>query len=335
MGVHGSFPGIEVPRARDLPIPDSPLPQAGRTVLRRLWFPLFIVLMLGACTTAPESSSILIVGQYAPELKDWLPPMPEQSAWEWRDAVGTAGEAALRLDGDSFHWQLQGQPEGALTLIPRDSTWLGFRIDDHDDLRRIPPLPVLGLDSPDYPHLLEFLRRLTLPLLGARVQHWPEAVVTVSAPDTIGGAVDLAACLREAVASWNGGPDAPWFRWIDRPDSTVGVRLVHHPGTITTPPMSLTLVRRDPQGRPLTMHLNLGDNYDRPGTRRYVVRAMVHELAHALLLWGHSTDRNHILWGSAPPLRNDPSADERRGAQLWRRLPPGLDLNRYGVTPPG
>jgi len=148
-----------------------------------------LALVLGACTSAPAPTPILVVGRYEPGLKDWLPAATRRMLWDGHDTAGVT--------------------------------------------------------------------------------------------------VDLVACLREAVTIWNDGPDGPWFRWHDQPDSSPGPWCA-------------------------SWCMNWPSRCCRGGT-----------------------DRDHILWGRAPPLHIDPRADERRGAQRWRRLPPGLDLYRYGVTPPG
>ena len=77
------------------------------------------------------------------------------------------------------------------------------------------------------------------------------------------------------------------------------------------------------------MNLVAGNNYDDLREPKYVVRGFVHELGHALFLWGHSPDRDHSLWGIGPPIVEQPSQDERKAARLLHGLPEGLDLSRY------
>ena len=113
------------------------------------------------------------------------------------------------------------------------------------------------------------------------------------------------------------------------------MRLVHLAGRSLNPPLWAQITRLDSLGAPLRVHIVCGDNYDDRRDSIYAVRGFVHELGHALFLWGHSPDRDHVLWGAAPPLRDTPSPDERKAALLWHGLPAGLDLNRYApLIPP-
>lgn len=278
-----------------------------------------------------------IIGNWAPGLKDWL--QVEDGVWTWswhaENAAGgtSSGDGTLIVQDDRYRWQiaLPANAAAALTrinLTPQDTTWLPLHAPDLEALADMPPLPHLGVDSASYPDLVSMLRDLLTPLFGAVVVHWPAYPVPVRSPPAQSGEVDLAACLREAVTIWNAGEPEPWFVW--QPDAAWGVRLAHFSGSIRQPPLMIQLTRLDPEHRPLAMRIVAGDNYASAPSRPYAVRAMAHELGHALCLWGHSPDREHLLWGAAPPLRDDPSADERRAARLLRLLPPGLDLNRYG-----
>ena len=130
---------------------------------------------------------------------------------------------------------------------------------------------------------------------------------------------------------WNSGEPEPWFR-IDE-DAFWGVRLVHFPEAILRPPLLARITRLDDQGNPLRVNIIVGDNYDDAVDRKYAIRGFIHELGHALFLWGHSDDRNHVLWGAAPPMVDWPSDDERKAARLWHGLPEGLDLNDYFSEP--
>ena len=190
-----------------------------------------------------------------------------------------------------------------------------------------PPLPIQPVDSAAYPHLLSLLQDLSDPLFGQVVVHWPELPVPVRAGNAVAGVTDLSACLAQAVAVWNEGAAAAWFR-LDE-SAGWGVRLVHLPDVRLSPPLEIRLTRRADDGAPLRMNLMAGNNYDDLRDPVYAVRGLVHELGHALLLWGHTSDRRHSLWGAAPPLVAEPSADERKAALLWHGLPVGLDLSLY------
>ena len=278
-----------------------------------------------------------MIGTWAPNLKEFLDLADGVWTWQWQAASEqgalTAGTARLIITGCHFRWQFGGaDAAGAesrrLALAPRDSLWLCIRVADRGELALTPPLPRLAVDSAFYPDLVTMVRALTTPRFGGVVTHWPAYPVPVGSPTAVSGEVDLAACLREAVEIVNAGEPEPWFEW--QPAASWGVRLAYYQGSIRTPPLQIQITRRDAQNRPLAMRIAAGDNYARASRRPYAVRGLAHELTHAMLLWGHSPDRAHLLWGLAPPLRDDPSGDERRAIRLWRRLPAGLDLNRYG-----
>jgi hypothetical protein len=290
-----------------------------------------LLLFAAACATAPEEPPTMIVGAIDPDLKSWVDLADGESSWTWY-GERRQGEARLTIAGSRFRWRLDGAPADSLVLVPAGGNWLTMAVGSRAELAATPPLPRLPVDSAAYPHLLAMVRDLITPRFGGLVTHWASWPVPVGSLPAISGEVDLAACLREAVTIWNEGEDAPWFAW--KPAASSGVRLAHYAGGLRRPPLSLTMVRRDSLGRPLRMRIAAGDNYASEAARPYAVRGMVHELGHALLLWGHSPDRTHVLWGGGPPLRASPSADERRAARFLRLLPAGLDLRRYGVPPP-
>ena len=257
-------------------------------------------------------------------------------SWEWTWEAGDAprrGTARLRLTATGgtwlatweFHPLLPGTP---LRLFPthietwHPMVWSG-------DLTHPPlPLPVVAVDSYQYPHLLALLKDLSRDRFQGVVTSWPEYPVPVRVFPAQNDSVDLAATLREAMAIWNAGPAGPWFR--EDPATGWGLRLVHFPDRSLRPPARCRITRLDDEGRPMRVHIELGNDYDQPWDRRYALRALVHELGHGLLLWGHSRERDHVLWGGAPPLLAEPSADERKAALWWRGLPDGLDLMAYG-----
>ena len=237
------------------------------------------------------------------------------------------------MDGEVFRWRLADEPrDTSLVLAPVDPEWLTLELAVPGDLASTPPLPRLPLISDAWPDLVSMLRALITPRFDAVVTHWPDVPVPVKAPVAVSGDVDLAACLREAVEIWNTGEPSPHFVWD--PDAAWGVRLAHYAGSIREPPLQAQLTRRNDAGQPLSLRIAAGDNYASPAARKYVVRGLAHELGHAMLLWGHSPDRRHLLWGAAPPLVDGPSDDERRAVRLLQRLPAGLDLTRYRASAP-
>jgi hypothetical protein len=188
-------------------------------------------------------------------------------------------------------------------------------------------MPRREVTSPYFPHLLALLQELTTPWFEQQVAHWPQGPVPIRIGSAVSGLVDLSACLREAVEIWNADRIEPWFR-IDE-EAAWGVRLIHYQDIRLAPPLEIRITRLDSVGTPLRMNLVAGNNYAALREPKYVVRGFVHELGHALFLWGHSPDREHSLWGSGPPLVIRPSKDERKAAQLLHGLPEGLDLSRY------
>lgn len=227
--------------------------------------------------------------------------------WTFRPCLPLGGQVVLApVDGQWWH------PFTFVTTDPKDS-----------------PVPILRQDalSTHYPDLLALVQDLTAPYFQGIVRHWPDWPVPVRVGDYRSGAVNLSACLAAAVRTWNAGEKDPWFRFEEQADW--GVRLVHYPLALLCPPLRTQLTRIDASGDPVRMNILVGMNYTDATDSVYVVRGMVHELGHCLLLWGHSPDRIHSLWGAAPPLVDAPSLDERKAARLLRGLPEGLDLGRY------
>ena len=262
--------------------------------------------------------------------------------WTWTaTASGRQGTAELLVEADRaggrWSWNMVGTapPGGSgLELVPASGrTWLPLRLPAEAAGADWLPLPRLSVDSPHFADLTALLAELTRPRFGSRVTHWPARPIPVRCGAARAGEVDLSACLREAVNRWNEGLAEPWFACSDSADW--GVRLVHLAGRRLTPPLWAQITRLDSLGAPLRVHIVCGDNYDDRRDSVYAVRGFVHELGHALFLWGHSPDRDHVLWAAAPPLRDTPSPDEEKAAQLWHGLPSGLDLNRYApLIPP-
>ena len=312
-----------------------------------------VAVLLGGtgCDSLQEPSPAGKRGSYSPlantvtypeSLHEFLNLTDGRWDWSWTcsapDSQQTGGTAQLALVGLRAYWTYPGAgraslPAGAdtvrLSLTPADpGRWHSLTITwPVVEPPQLLPLPRLRVDSAYYADLLELLQELTTPRFAQRVVHWPEFPVPIKAGEAVSGEVDLTACLYEAMEIWNQGEPEPLFRWDPR--SPWGVRLVHFAGHIRRPALSVAVVRLDGQGNPLRINLLAGDNYDDLCDRPYAVRGMIHELAHTLFLWGHSKDRHHVLWGSAPPIVDEPSQDERRAFRLWNLLPEGLDLWIY------
>jgi len=193
------------------------------------------------------------------------------------------------------------------------------------------PFPVVHLPNSSSDHIMEFLKGLTANLFDSTTCHWPKFPIPVRIGNAHSGQVNLSDCLVEAIQRWNNDEIEPWFQINET--AGWGVQLVHFPGVIMHPPLQARITRLDDEGRPLRVQILVGDNYSTPAARPYAVRGFVHELGHALFLWGHSSDRNHVLWGTGPPLVDHPSSTERKAAQLMHSLPEGLDLKKYISEP--
>ncbi len=269
--------------------------------------------------------------------------------WTWTSADSSAGKARLGflpLPPPSVGWQIKWEfsglksgilPLGTMDLQPLDEEiWHPFFWEHSgvDSVITFPfPLPIQEVESNLYSGVLELLKTLITPYFHQVIVHWRQATVPVRLVPAQNGSLDLAACLTEAVGIWNEGEDQPWFEI--NPDAAWGLRLVHFPGRHLHPPLFSQITRLESPGHPARIHIVTGDNYDDPWDRVYAVRGFVHELAHALFLWGHSLDNQHSLWGRGPPLVSAPSLDERKAARWMRGLPEGLDLSQYEVSPSG
>ncbi len=227
-------------------------------------------------------------------------------------------------------WTLTPAPPlpSRVIFTPADTTlWHAFRCRIADTKAQPVPLPKSPVDSPCYDDLLDLVEDLTAGYFDHVMRHWQDYPVPVRCGNHRSGEVDLSACLARAVAIWNRAEHAPWFT-LDE-DADWGVRLLHYAGAHMSPTLRVQLTRHDVHGDPVRMNIAVGDDYRTARDSTYVIRGMVHELGHTLLLWGHSRDRDHCLWGAAPPLVCTPSADERKAAHLVRDLPEGLDLKNY------
>ncbi len=313
---------------------------------------LLLVSIVNGCqsdATGPDmQSSYQDPGQryryeYPASLLAYLEVEPGHWIWRWRlngsSALPDTGRIDLEIRGLQAQWTVADDPwlkvirtatpVDTLFLIPdQPALWHGLAILWSDSaLTTVPPLPRLPVASLHYADLLDLLQCLTNDRFEQTVTHWPQIPIPVRAGTAMCDQVDLAGCLREAVDIWNREAAEPLFVWTATSDW--GVRLVHLVGVERHPPLSLKITRLDGYGSPLGANLLAGDNYCSEQARTYAVSGLVHELTHALLLWGHSADRSHVLWGEGPPLVTEPSRDECRAAQLWLRLPTGLDLSQY------
>ncbi|MBU1675645.1 hypothetical protein KKA85_07665, partial [bacterium] len=304
----------------------SSQPRDPGDVSRKLMLGLCALLTQISCTAGPgrttdpaggEPPPITVAGTYPVELATFMDVGTGTFTWRWSPPDSRSSQpATLITDGRHWSWRLvadavdAGLPERICLAPDEPDIWHSFETRT-DTLAPGAWFPLLRLTvrSPYYHDLLALLQELIAPRFDQRVCHWYRRPVPVGADPAVSGSVDLAACFHDAVAIWNAGAETALFAWI--PDTALGTRLLHLPGQNLRPPMSASLVQRDEQGRALRLQIRVGDTYDDPVDELYARRGFVHELAHALLLWGHSLDREHILWRCGP-IVDRPSDDERR-----------------------
>lgn len=306
---------------------------------------LLILLVLAGCRLEtpqePQRSEIWMTSRglvLSGDLKwcSWGEPVWPQGHWTWlwRDAAGesVSGTTFLRIAkgprARQARWIFRPAPPAGrlIELLPvNHQQWHSFNW----QVGREPPVPLprQPVASIHFEDLLGLLKTLTLPHFDRIVTHWPAWPVPVRSGQAVSGEVDLSGCLREAMAIWNEGLPQPLFQNVETADW--GIRLVYFPGIQLQPPLQARITRLRPDGAPQVIQILVGGNFDQPWDRIYAVRGMVHELGHALFLWGHSPDREHCLWESGPPQVAVPSADEKEAVRWWHGLPEGIDLGNY------
>ncbi len=313
--------------------------------------------LLAGCS--PEEDPVNPEVHSIPSLAaDWITDLgPAQGVhegrweWTWNSPDSLSGQVFLEISaisppnqGWKVVWDFQDKGTAPnlnypIYLEPRDlSVWHAFHwtcpfAKPQGPIPMALPVPVpmrcLPVQSPDYGCLLELLQDLTTPYFDQIVTHWPSFPVPVRIGAASNGPVDLAECLTEALTIWNDDEAIPWFK--AEQDASWGVQLIHFPERNLNPSMAAKITRLDSIGRPMRVQILTGNNFHDPGDRPYAVRGFVHELGHALFLWGHSQDMFHCLWRRGPPLVSVPSQDERKAARWWHGLPEGLDLSNYQV----
>ena len=315
------------------------------------------VVLFSGCNTSQSPSSPddkdpnSISGQWITDLGPANGINSGEWEWKWLNQDGITGNVMLEQspigppsEGWNIQWIFPEEgpmpiPDETIDMIPIDRTlWHQFRWSSNNEENNHSPLteptfpfpiPRIPVQSPHYGCLLELLNDLTIPYFNQVVTHWPSFPVPVRIGEAVNGPVDLAACLTEAMAIWNDGASSPWF--VASQNENWGIRLIHFPDREMVPSMGAKITRLDSLSRPMRVQIITGNNYHTALSRPYAVRGFVHELGHALFLWGHSDDMAHSLWRRGPPLVSQPSEDERKAALLWHGLPEGLDLSNYQI----
>lgn len=299
---------------------------------------LSLTLLLGSChsidPTVPSQAVLVTQHTIEPEFAMMLANYGNSSQWYWRNS-GETGSAELEISSNSYVWKLieynsHGNDNSTIALQPEDIVNWHSISTTHTKLvdGLAPPLPVLPVDSTEYRNLHHFLVEMTTPRYSGIVTHWIGEPIPVQVDDFVSGFVNLSDALIHATTIWNEAFGYTVFE-VDQ-FIPWGVRLIYTPG-MQSPALYIRGIRQDDSGHPMLMHIHAGDNYSNNHTNIWINRAMVHELAHAACLWGHSRDRNHILWENGP-IVDTPSNDEIRAIKLWRAFPDGTSLWDYSST---
>ena len=280
-----------------------------------------------------------VSGRWPAGFSHFLEACPARSDWSWRsarrDSLRPPASARLETDGTGYTWRLEESGRSAsdlavsgLLLTPADSVrWHEMRTDPADSVSGWLPLPRRAVESAHYLDLLHLMSALAPGSFENRVRHWQVRPIPVDPGQSRSGAVDLTGELIRAGEIWNAAYGEELFR-IPEPGAC-GIRMVHLPGRILRPPCYIRFVRTDSLGGPKHLQITIGDTWDDPWDVPHARRALLHELAHALMLWGHSRDRRHLLWYCGT-IVDGPSRDEIECVRLWRALPAGFDFGRYG-----
>ena len=299
---------------------------------------LSLILLLESCNSvnpiAPPQAILVVQHTIEPEFAMLLANSGNFSSWCWEKS-GETGFAELELSSNSYSWKLNdynshGNYSSTITLQPENTlNWHSIST-THDKLVAglASPLPVLQIDSTEYNNLHHFLTEMTYPRYSSVVTHWVGEPIPVQVDNFVSGSINLSDALFHATTIWN---EAFGFSVFEVNQFIPwGIRLIYTPG-MQSPPLYIRGVRQDNSGHPMLMHIHAGDNYSNNHSNIWINRAMVHELAHAACLWGHSRDRIHILWENGP-IVDTPSDDEIRAIRLWRALPDGTSLLDYSLT---
>ncbi|MBK9303147.1 MAG: hypothetical protein IPM94_04475 [bacterium] len=169
----------------------------------------------------PPPGERTVAGTYPAALRRLAPAPAGTHRWTWRAAGSVStGPATLTVAGGSWTWRLattpgDTAPPDTLLLRPADpDLWHEFRVAARPDR---PdgwlPLPRVAVASAHYADLLHLVQELTRPRFDGVVTRWALQPVPVGCGPAVSGAVDLAACLREAVGAWSLDGEPPLLAW--------------------------------------------------------------------------------------------------------------------------
>lgn len=190
-------------------------------------------------------------------------------------------------------------------------------------LRRTP------LGGTPYAELLDLLQEFLEPWSGSRVSRWESLPQRVRLPALPPDDPYRTTCL-EAIDVWNVTMGRTVLEAVSSTDSaTIRCTVFEEDRAAFTRSEA-----RDADGHPLRLRVHLSRRWieDAP---RYIRRIWVHELGHALGLWGHSRDLDHVVNGRAV-ITDRPHPHELAALELLFRLPRDFDLSwiRRSWPPP-
>jgi hypothetical protein len=243
----------------------------------------------------------------------WTTAVPHDGATPWWIEVDPLSLAAGSGDALAFYrlaWSSWASPPDSFLL---------------------PLVPHRPLRHSVYREAIDLLQEFIAPFSGSRLRRWSMGTLRLALPSGE-WPVDYRAACREAMTRWNEVLGSPRFVAVE----TGAAAEVRCEVSEETRLAYTQLVDADDHGRPLAMRVHLSPRWA-PGSEHYVRRVYLHELGHALGLWGHSVDLQHILNGRAV-IVDDIHPDEALVARWFWSLPADFDLVALGRpprTPPG
>ena len=239
------------------------------------------------------------------------------------------GEHALLDGSEGWRAQLAAPADGSSSLRVKPVSNGGQLYRLWVPLLGFPPgmlelalLPHWNMETGFYVDGLDLLAELVRPFAGSTIRRWPHPSLRVALPPGF-ESVDYAQSCTEAAAIWN--QDLGWelFDIVETGEEAEIVCTL----TEETRLAYTKLLELDPEGRPLAMKIHLSPRWA-PGAEKFVRRVYVHELGHALGLWGHTVDRSHIMNGIYVS-SDRPHPDEIRIVGWLWGLPSGTNLSWY------
>lgn len=241
------------------------------------------------------------------------------SGWSACLRLEPGGPWLLRVEPLSFPAEAERRPR----FYP--VTWASWAVPV--DSLVLPLVPRLRLHDSVYREALDLLQEFIQPFSGSRIRRWARRSLRVALPAGE-WPVDYRGPCLEAISHWNEVLREDVFMPVDPGVAAEVTCEVSEEARLAY----TRLTDSDGEGRPLAMRIHLSPRWT-AGSERYVRRVYVHELGHALGLWGHSLERLHILNGQAVVV-DTIHRDEARVARWFWRLPADFDLVALGRPGP-